>query len=337
MPDQARGNSDAFDRLTKRVGLIGGLIAALVGLNGMLTSCSRDYAQRYADFRSATNAEEATWRALYKDYLETFDRNVDADDRRRRLLAIDKLSQRDPPRFDEFRLGWLSDDRESKEKAIARIAAMKKGLRAALENPDSSGQEVVRVIAQNQSKQAADTSAVRREEGRTVAPEAQAAALREAAVPPSETPNPKTQTLAAGSANGWDLDLFWCASRDPATEQGNYTIALARGRLLAQSATARRPIGSGVLLGRIRLRVLPTSSQGTLPNGLVYPQAGDGLQLRYEDKAPRNRIELGAARAVQQLVNRAAGPPADLVTAGTPTPWYMSMFVCTGSAPAAAA
>ena len=330
-------SSDSFDRLTKRIGVIGGLIAALVGLNTLVTSCSREQSQRYADFRAAANAEEANWRALYGDYIAAFHQSVEDDDRRKRLFAIEVLSRRDPPDFHEFRLGLLRDDPEAKRAAIERIRAMKAGLRAAITNPDASDPQVVKAVAQNQSDRTADATAIRPRQG-AAADRAQAVVQQAARVPPSVTPVAATQVLAAGSRTGWDLDLFWCASRDPVIERQNYSIALDRGRLLAQRANARTAIAPGVILGRIRLRVLPTSRQGPQASGFVYPVAGDGLQVRYEDKASSNREERTAGQAVLRLLNdRASG--FSFFPSEQPTPFYMSLFVCTGTsaAPAAAA
>ena len=324
MPDSPSG--DSFERLTQRVGVVGGLIAALVGLNTLVTSCSREQSQRYAEFRSAAGAEEATWRGLYNDYLATFDKDISEPDRQKRLIAIADLANREPPTFREFRLGYVSDDTDSKAAAIDRIARMKQGLLKAIGNPASSGEQVVQAIAQNENR-AAEATAIRPRGDSEAAQVVQQAAVAAARLAPSPTPLTTTQIIAAGDPKGWDIDLFWCASPDPTVAQQNYSTALDRARLLGAAADARRPIADGVNLGRIRLRVLPAASQGKLPNGLVYPSLGNGLQLRYEDRAPRNRNELGAAQAIQQLLNRHS-PPTALVTAGTPTPWYMSMFVC---------
>jgi len=322
--DSPSGGS--FERLTQRVGVVGGLIAALVGLNTLVTSCSREQSQRYAEFRAAAGAEEATWRGLYNDYLATFDKDINETDRQKRLIAIADLANREPPTFREFQLGYLRDDKDSKAAAIDRIARMKQGLLKAIGNPDSSGEQVVQVIAQNE-KRAADATAIRPRDDSEAAQVVQQATVAAARITPSATPLTTTQILAAGNPKGWDVDLFWCASPDPAVAQQNYSTALDRARLLGDAAEGRRPIAPGVNLGRIRLRVLPTSSQGKLPNGLVYPSLGNGLQLRYEDRTPRERTELGAARAIQRLLNQRS-PATALITAGTPTPWYMSMFVC---------
>lgn len=325
--DVEQKTEDGLERLSRRIGLIGGLIAALVGLNTLLTTCSREQAARYAEFRLAVAAEEAVWRALYDDYLSAFASNVDPESRRARLVAIQKLADREPPPFREFKLGLLRDDPDAKRLATERLWKMRTGLEAALGNPDSSVPQVVRAVE--------DSKKFREDEANKILPRSGEAAIAvQRSIVAEVTPaapqvTTRTQVLAAGVANGWDIDLFWCSSDDATINQQNYNIAMSKGSLLARISSARNTIAPGVQLGRVRLRALPPSRQGLLPNGLLYPRLGDGLQLRYENQAPSERIELPAARAVATLVNQSP-PGAALFASQTPTPFYLSLFVCAG-------
>jgi hypothetical protein len=304
---------DGLDRLSRRIGLVGGIIAALVGINTVLTTCSNDAAARYAGFRQAVAAEEGFWKTLYGDYLGAFGRNVEVEEKRARLFAIWTLSDRDIPPFAEHRLGFLRDDSQTKQAARTRLVNMKRRLREAISQQRSSDVFVVQGLALEQFEQAEATkfSDTATEVVRLPVPASGSAAV-----------NLDTQVLSMGLASGWDIDVFWCAGGGAQTEAANYSVALDRARSLAAAATAQTQIAPGVRLGRVRVRVLPEARQGLIPGTRVINAAlGDGHQMRAEAS------EAAAAERIAAFLNRKQ-PPFQPFQSQTRTPWYLSLFAC---------
>ena len=324
--DRTGGNDAALEKLSRRITLLGSIIAAFVAMNSALTTCTNDTAARYAGFRQAVAAEEAFWKELYSDYLGVFGANVAPEEKTAKLFAISALADRHVPDFTEYRLGLL-DNREAKQLAKQRFTTMQLRLKQALDRAESSDPKL---IAARQAQQFASAEAT----ALKPPPGSEAAQLRSEVTTVSPTESVgltfETLTLSRGRANAWDVDVFWCAGGGTEVETVNFALARDRARLLAAAADKGELLAPGVRLGRIRVRVLPESRQGVNPRTQVaHPRLGDPNQLRSE---PRERA---ASDPVLNLINQGQAKFI-YFSSGTRTPWYFSLFSC-GASPMAAA
>lgn len=129
------------------------------------------------------------------------------------------------------------------------------------------------------------------------------APLRTAAV----TLNPTT-----ASPTGWDVDVFICDDNPAARSQGE-----AIARKLADISSNDANIASGVTLGRIRQRFMD--------NDMAHRLTARGPGLPPIFIRSNNPGERSAAEA---LASAAGIPAGSIRNASTPTPWYLSIFVC---------
>lgn len=318
--DQEKSTGDALDRLSRKVTVLGGIIAAFVGMNAALTTCSNESIARYAGFRKAVDAEEMFWRDRFNDYLGVFKADVPPAERKARLYALSALTQREVPRFQEYRLGWIDDEKE-KELAFKRLTAMRLRLNEALDREQSSDKDLAQE-RQQQNLAAGEATAIRPRSGTEVTEASQAVTAQSVAEAPVAGVTYRTQILSAGDPKGWDVDTFWCSGGDSASESRNYSRGLRIAQKLAGAAAARTEIAPGVRLGRIRFLALPDSRHGG-----IYPVRGSGTQMRFEAQ------ERAAANSVFKLV----GGEGDIrgIQSDTRTPWYFSFFSCAAGTPSA--
>jgi hypothetical protein len=321
----AMGDTEAgLEKLSKRVTLLGTIIAGFVAMNSALTTCTNESAARYAGFRQAVAAEEAFWKELFADYLSVFGANVKPEEKTAKLFAISALAERNIPEFTEYRLGLLDNPR-AKQLAMKRLRTMQSRLKQALDRAESSDPALI-AARQAERFASAEVANVSSQEGAGasagVRAETAAAGSTEATGLTYET-----LVMSAGRPEGWDIDLFWCAGGGLQTETLNFALARDRGRMLAAIADKGDPLSPGVRLGRIRVRVLPEARQGLDQRTRIqYPKLGDGNQLRAEPG------EGSAYIAVQRLLNREQ-PGFYYFASQTRTPWYFSLFACAPPSP----
>ena len=313
------GSAGVLDRISRNITVVGSIIAAFVGINTALTTCSAQTIARHQTFRQAVDAEEAYWRNLYNDYLGIFRQGVTGDERSARLFALSVLAQRDVPEFREYSFGLLGGS-GARELAQERLLGMKNRLNEVLTRPESSDP---RLAAQRQAQTfAAAIGGVRTATDRAEATAPEDSAASEPA-PVATGVNYLPQTLTRGDPQGWDFDIFWCGGGGAAVEAVNYSIGLEAARTLANLAAARRTIADGQI-GRVRLIMLPEARQGG-----IFPARGTGLEIRPE----RVRGEPEAAAAVRQLIP--GGGTFRVVPSDTRSPWYVSLFSCRAGQPPA--
>ncbi len=111
---------------------------------------------------------------------------------------------------------------------------------------------------------------------------------------------------AAGNAKGWDYDIFWC--EEPAANQDTAKRAFT-------ALNAGDPAH-----GRLRLRSW-SASQNKQPGYAVA-----GYEIRGE-ASERQQMEF-----LKRIIDPSAPQPFDVrtTTGTTPTPWYISVWVCPG-------
>ena len=312
--------SGILDNVGRNIAVIGSIVAAIVGMNSALASCSAETVARHQTFRQATEAEEQYWRGLYSDYLATFRRDVGPDEREARLFALGVLAERQVPKFEEYSLGWF-DKGQARTLASTRLDSMKARLLEALSRKESS----TPAVAEKQQEQAFESAVQNRvrTDANRKAEQAEPAPPVIADVSPDAGVSYQTQILARGSPKGWDLDMFWCGGGESAVEGDNYRRGLLAARRLAELSSSNAVVG-GERLGRVRLVMLPEQRQGG-----DYPWRSYGNEIRSDRDAP----ELAFARQLQKTIPGGASfrlrvndPP--------PSKYYLSLFSCaTGQAP----
>jgi hypothetical protein len=313
--------SGPLERIGRQVTIIGSIIAALVGMNTALSSCSAQAIARHQTFRQAVEGEEIYWRNLYADYLAVFGKDVLPEERKARLFALSVLAQRDIPAFEEYSLGWF-DRGSARALARQRLEGMKRQLREALARPETSDPQVA-AAQQSQSfttaLQGVRSSSDRQGQGTETAT-GELAALSSVGSGVNYLP----QTLAAGDPKGWDFDIFWCGGGGASVEALNYEGGLKIGRFLADLSTKSARV-ENERLGRVRLIMLPEARQGG-----IYPVRGAGYEIRPE----RGEAERKMAAALQAQLP--SGPSFRLILSDRRTPFYISLFSCAfpGSRPA---
>jgi len=309
--EQKGGISGLLGGVNGRIATIGAIITAIVGINSSLSSCSADTANRYAAFRTAVSTEEGFWKDRFSEYSEIMD-TQDADDRKRKLWALAAMAGHDVPDFAEYRLG-LFDDRGAIQAARKRLQGMRDTLNGALTSEITADPKVADAVQKSlefdgQQDKLAETPA-----SPDVPPPADPIATIS-----GNKPDYRTLTLSNGTAKGWDIDVFWCAGGMSDVEMGNYSVALDRAQRLAKLATAGQKLSPSFTLGRIRLRALPELRQGG-----AYPAPGSGNTIRAE----ASKDEQEAAGALMSALNHVS-PGFTLAGSNSPTPWYLSAFVC---------
>lgn len=127
-----------------------------------------------------------------------------------------------------------------------------------------------------------------------------------------EALNPGLQVLAQGVANGWDVDLFWCAGSG---EAANYAAAQKAGGLLASEAQSGRAIAAGIRLGRVRMRPVREQDRSAWPAG--FYAVSDG-----------GKGEDAAADAIATFLATKQSSVSRIQSRGNATPFYVSIFAC---------
>lgn len=308
--------ADGFlDNVGRNIAVIGSIVAAIVGMNTALTTCSAQTIAHHETFRQAVDAEEQYWRGLYSDYLGTFGRNVETDEREARLFALRVLAERQIPNFDEYSLGYFGGGEGAKTLAKERLATMKGRLQEALSRKESS----TPAVAARQQEQTflAAVQNVRTVQDRNAEQAAPQPIVVSDAAPDSSGVSYQTQLLATGDAKGWDFDVFWCGGGETAAESANYRAGLAAARALADRSTNGTGL-AGQKLGRVRLVMLPEQRQGA-----NYPARGFGNELRSD-------TQTGERRLAQAVLGAIPGGKSYRLILNDPPPsrFYLSLFAC---------
>lgn len=304
-----------LDDLNKNVATIGAIVAAIVGLNGALTTCSNDTANRYTAFRAAVASEESFWKDRFTDYAADV-AIKDEKERHGKMMALAALSQHPVPTFEEYWLGPFTSS-GPKKAAEKRLASLRQSLMKALINDrDPEVAELVRQSAYfEQAQQAVKPQDGSKPSAATTPQRAQAA---------RQEPSLETQVLGIGPAQGWDVDIFWCTTDSVDLDMDNYNYARTLATRLGQIASSGLKLSSSVQLGRVQLRPLPQLIQG----GNDYPVRGSGNTLLVDN-------DPGEQEAASVLLKLFANIGATFAQAPTTSQskFYLSGFVCGNPAP----
>lgn len=319
---QAGMSAGVLDRISRNITVVGSIIAAVVGMNTALTTCSAQTVARHQTFRQAVEAEEVYWRNLYNDYLTVFRKETSEQERTARFFALSVLAQRNIPDFREYSLG-LFGGAGARQLAQERLTSMKSRLNEVLTRPETSDprlaaqkQDQAFVAALGGVRSSSDRQREEREAGTGETAPADTAAVASGI-------NYLPQILSRGDPRGWDFDVFWCGGGGSSVEGVNYAIGLRAARALAEAGAGEARL-AGEQVGRVRLVMLPEGRQGG-----TYPARGTGLEIRPE----RDNGEPPMAAAVRQIVP--GGGSFRIIPSDTRSPWYVSVFACSAGTPPA--
>ena len=317
-----RGGPKKPPRLEERIGpritLFGSLIAMFVGINTVITTCSTRTSSHYQGFRQAVEVEETYWRNLYDDYFALL--REPPEQRGARLLMLSHLAHRPVPGFREFQLGLFGGDDAARDEAAARLTELRDRMHEALNRAETSSPVVVAARQDENFRDAVGARLQQRADGEAIRANETVVTTYAATAGTAIVYQPQTLTL--GDARGLDLDVFWCGGGGEAAERANYGNGLAAARRLAAKANANEPLASGLPYGRVRLIMLPEGRQNTTHradgSGGRYPARGYGLAIHADSDE----------RAWAQALAGLLGGGYRVVTSGTGTRWYMSLFSC---------
>lgn len=132
----------------------------------------------------------------------------------------------------------------------------------------------------------------------------------------SPVPTTADQVVGGDTADGWDVDVFWCEGRAGAE---SYAAARRAAATAVGLSTGGRTLAPGVRLGRVRLRVLSAKSQAS---GLFFRGRSNHV---VEDGLPG---EAEAAKALAAELSRGGAAYHVRTNLATKTKWYLSAFAC---------
>jgi hypothetical protein len=309
--------ADAVEALQKRVTTLGAIVATLVGLNSALTTCSTDTTNRYAAFRTAVSGEENFWKDRFNEYADDV-AITDENQRHGKLMALAALSQHPVPKFEEYWLGpGVSGPKEAAEEQLKNL---RQSLIAALSN--DRDKQVAELVRQSVHFEKTEQGTKPDDGTTTSAPGTQPVQTAD------QAPSLETQVVGIGPAEGWDIDVFWCAADTDAGNVANYNYAKRVANGLGSVATKQHPVGPGVMLGRVQLRPLPQLVQGRGD----YPVRGSGNTLLIG--ADSGEQEAGTALLKVLTKSNFDFAPRQTMDGSK---YYMSAFVCGAPPPATTA
>lgn len=323
-------SNDKVGRSLKWLTAAAGIV---VTVNTLVSGCIKEEIQRKSDYRAAIRQEQAYWAGLHDRYVAQLGEQLPPPVRQARLMGLASLAAQDIPQFDEYRsaIGW--DD--SHERAEAHLIRMRTDLHNVLRNDSFGGPEVAAIFdnkatIRDREAPAGDSGVPPAVTARASTATAETLNLQAQQAVEIGGASPAlsygTRILAVGPANGWDVDVFWCEGTG---EADHYARALQAATLLADAARAGRRMNNeaeehSVVIGRVRLRSLPTDQQAGLNGGnWVNWDRGPGEET--------------AATALVRHWGRHKPPLLfrTVQSVGTPTRWYLSAFVCPATANAA--
>lgn len=300
-----------LESLSRRVTLIGSIIAILVALNTMVSSWGAQSAAREKSFRDAVELEETFWRERYSEYISLFADNIGEGQRRARLFVLNELINRPVPSFEEFK-AWRGDH-VSRTLAVERLNLLSTRLREALATPGLSDPAVIQVRQAENFQRTVETGGHDRAQ-RIAEAEPVAATI---SGPTEQRIVYGTRTIAVGDPRGWDVDVFWCANAAEPVASVNYGEGLRIARIIAAQSEL-----NGDPRGRVRLAMLPLERQGE-----EYPRTGVGREIRPDSG---DAAERAVARQISELLARSGLALRQVDNDGGTSRYYLSLFVCSG-------
>jgi hypothetical protein len=336
--NEERPVQDPMARATRTMGIITAVLTGLVAFNTLVYSCANDRKAREEAAIGRLESEEKFWNDATKELSELIRQRgtglvpVANLDQQCRLLAFRTIGRTQPGDL------TLEEDEEIfKEFNRAadvnnRVQNLRKIFVDSIQNPKIVDSSCVDSFNDAQIK--AQDDIVETQEIISRTPNYKMSS----SVDDSIRQRLPSIALTPVSSNGWDIDVFWCARRDPAAQSANFERALNEGLALAAMAQRGDRIGNE-RLGRIRVRTLSESAQN-VTGPFVYFKTGNRLLF---DKG--NKAEEELAAELTRLLNQAGpnGTRGNLANGEIktqdqqrPSKWYLSLFICEAGLPSPA-
>ncbi len=331
-PNPTPEKTEAVERTTKVVQLVGGIIAAVIGLFGLakstidLRESSRKDLRAEIDATAKIFSDSAGWASSVK--------LAKADPVQAELVAASysHLVNLPTPLFNRDQ--WMGAFRDQVDVGFLRICGERRlaldmhravaaadpvlktrldgiqqqlASRATGQDPAASSAILYDKKCWNAGQAAAQEAVVQNQA--PAAPAGQAAAPATAAKAPAPSADGVRVNSQAVNVGGWDIDVFACEEHP-----GQLTAAKQTADYLGKLADARTGLG-GQPLGRIRLRTLPAATRRKLNTF-----AGNQVMAATNEGAIANPLAKAAGEA--------SGLPVLIRPASTPTPWYVSVMFC---------
>lgn len=312
------------------------LLSFVIGLPSLIFTWNNQGNERARAFAQAVDQEEARWNRLYELYYAALQEEANQKPVKlveARLQAVCRLASKPAADFKAFPLGTVfpQSDTPQHQAEQARMALLRDGLTAMLLDPERSSKDTAKCVEDQLSDQLATENTKRErveapvtapggamtQPPKVVAVEVETTKAEVSAAQPvtSQQPaqldpaqQPASVTLSSGSANGWDIDVFWCEGPHASN---NLTVAMKA----ATRTIGMKSLANSGPVGRVRLRMLSLERQADAGYRPV------GLEVRGES-GERSAVDV-LAKALSLADEKYRYRPSTQVT-----PWYLSVFVC---------
>jgi hypothetical protein len=291
------------------------MLTIVLGINTLVSSYDSKQSTREASVRAMIAAEEEYWNAASKELGEISQLKSSQDSNgwglrhkllRDRVINHPKLN----PEQEEFN--------DQQREAMRGIEALRVSVETALADAAIYGEQAEK----------AETAIATREENLAIVARqdhltAEQRGVAQVAAGAIAT-RARSISLTPQSADGWDIDVFWCERGDESGSQANFDAALQAGRALAGIARKSDQRVGGEKIGRVRVRALGIAQQRS--SGVDYPKSG--LWLRFDDTDNERPL----AQALTKLP-ALSGYQLE-ATQGYTSKWYISAYACALGNPA---
>lgn len=332
--------SDPMARATRTMGIITAVLTGLVAFNTLVYSCSNDRDARRDAVLERLKSEEEFWTEAIKDLSTLIDKrpvgitgnpNWDAQcgllaDRTVKLVAsaegqsiandedveIEREFQR--ARLARVRVNSLRETFQGRMQDEKLIGSCASNFTVQLKQTEEANRISSQLDWNDIAKKAGFDVSLQQVE----AIEAERTSI--ALTPPSN--------------DRWDVDVFWCARRDPAAQTANFSRAVSEAmKLSGMSQRGDRIVNER--LGQIRVRTLTESAQN-IRGPFTYFKSGNRFLYDQGSQSEKSLVTELASRLNQPGSNGIFGDMAagsiSPTAQGRPTKWYISLFICEAGA-----
>lgn len=336
---------DPMARAARTMGIITAVLTALVAFNTLVYSCANDRDARQDTALERLKSDEEFWTEAIKDLSTLIDKrptgitgnpNWDAQcgllaDRTVKLVASAEGQSIANAEDVEIELEF-----QRARQARIRVNRLRETFQARMQD-----EKLIGPCASDFTVQLKQTEEANRISNQLNWPDISSKAGFEISPQQLEAIGLERTSieLTPPSKDRWDVDVFWCARRDPAAQTANFYRAVNEGLKLGGMAQRGDRIGNE-RLGQIRVRTLTESAQN-ISGTFTYFKSGNRFLFDRGNQSEQNLVSELSTRLNQsgtnETGNNMAAGPISPTAQGRPTKWYVSLFICEAGAVADAA
>ena len=337
---EPRASDDPMARTARTMGIITAVLTALVAFNTLVYSCSNDRKAREEAALERLKSDEEFWAEAMKDLGTLIDKrptgitgnpNWDAQcsllaDRTVKLVASADGQSSEIAEDVEIEFEF-----QRARQARIRVNRLRQTFQARMQD-----EKLIGSCASNFTVQLKQTEEANRISNQLDWSEITNKARFGASPQQLESIGLESTSIALTppSKDRWDVDVFWCARRDPAAQSANFSRAVNEGLKIAGMAQRGERIGTE-RLGQVRVRILTQSAQ-KITGPFTYFKSGNRLLHDRGDRAETNLVTKLAGMLNQSGTNGTgsglANGDIEVTEQGRPSKWYISLFVCEAGA-----